>query len=111
MPQIKHARKYGRATNLLMVTLGVGWVALGSLVMIVFAPESLERWILIGAIFMLIALVMGMIVYKKMRNFVCPDCHTPIMRPLSTKGRPEAEIQFYCEKCDVTWNTGLYTAE
>jgi len=41
------------------------------------------------------------------RNFHCPKCNKHILKPTIVNAGPNDPINYYCENCDVEWETGL----
>jgi predicted RNA-binding Zn-ribbon protein involved in translation (DUF1610 family) len=96
-------RRYGRR-NLLyflpaLVFLCIGW----------WSVERSGILLVISILGFLISILVGPVVEgRTLSRFKCPDCGKAIKAP--TVNRPEPII-YYCDKCDIEWDTGMYIAD
>ena len=45
---------------------------------------------------------------RRLRRFSCPECGTVIQEPTIKHRQPEDPVNYYCSKCDIEWETGLF---
>lgn len=60
--------------------------------------------------FFIAAVIITVLNLSRILGFRCPKCHTRISKPIDDEGKEDVPICFYCEKCDIIWDSGVRTS-
>ncbi|TYQ13007.1 UNVERIFIED_CONTAM: hypothetical protein Cloal_4053 [Acetivibrio alkalicellulosi] len=70
--------------------------------------QQTDMFFYISIIVFIISTASGLIFNKiYMTNFRCPVCKKQIPKPVIEYGTENAPINYYCDKCDIEWETGM----
>ena len=105
MPVIKTPKKFNFRTNLGLFLILLPWFV--GTVLIAENINMSNLMLLIQILWfaaMCVALIYWLVQRKK--DFVCPDCGTPVPETVKNSGTDGEPIMHYCKKCDVLWHMG-----
>jgi predicted RNA-binding Zn-ribbon protein involved in translation (DUF1610 family) len=110
MPTRKRVSRFGAKYVLIQgVTAVPGFLALVAAVLL-FDWTQVVFWLLAAAF----AAAMGLTVITHVRvlhSFRCPTCGKSIRRPTLVRRQAGDPVVYFCDRCDVEWDTGLREAE
>lgn len=100
--QIKSAKRFGLRALLPLLIVGI----LGFAAVLLLPPEKGWLWF---SLLVVLTIAAALLSAWRLGRFYCPDCGAHLPQYLDTDGKPDAPIKFYCQPCDVLWETGLRT--
>lgn len=103
-------RKYRRFGKRYLLQNLILFVPLAALFVVAWS-----RWEKLDAVFwfcitLFVAGVSGALFWerRRLKSFSCPECGTVIQEPAIKHRQPEDPVNYYCSKCDIEWETGLF---
>jgi Ca2+/Na+ antiporter len=110
IPVPKKARRLGLAGKIALVFLAI---VLLKVVVCMWKsnPKAAMAWyvMLFFVAFVVAGVILTVRQLSKIIGFKCPQCRTRIWKPTDTRGKADVPICFYCEKCDIIWDSGVRT--
>ena len=104
MPKEKQDKEFGRRVIWCVVPyLVVGAACVIAMIIPPLPPPYHFRFVMAAIVFVLCVVLCPASYSIVSRDFYCPDCGDVISAPLKTR----STLKYYCEKCDVIWNTGV----
>ena len=106
----EHSTKFGLWAKLVWIGLVIGWYRSGVCVWNSYAKDPIGRWAFeFFVAFFFTGMIWTVYYLARLHGFVCPQCGTPIKKPMDTGNRENVPICFHCTKCDIIWDSGLRT--
>lgn len=105
MTIIKSPDKYNSITNVGYLSIVIPWLLIAALIANIMGNTT--TMIVIQFVWFII--VGGFLVYwvyRRQKDFICPECKTPIPETVENSGKDGEPILHHCKKCDVLWHTG-----
>ena len=105
MPTIKTPKKYNLTTNLGFLYIVIPWLLVAALIAYSMGNTTAMKFVqLVWFVFVGGFLVYW--VYRRQKDFICPQCKTTIPDTVENSGEDGEPILHYCKNCDVLWHTG-----
>ncbi len=106
-------RKYRRFGKRYLLQNLILFVPLAALFVVAWSRWDKFDMVFWLCIILFVAGVLAALIWerRRLRNFTCPKCGTIIQEPTIKHRQAEDPINYYCSRCDIEWETGLFEAD